>query len=103
LVRNALESAGSGGKVKVSSHSKSQFLEFQVWNDGKSIPRPLMREIFKPFFTTKKGGTGLGLAICQWVAENHGGRIEIQSSASGTVFRVLIPMKSPASKRKGRG
>jgi signal transduction histidine kinase len=103
LVRNGLESAGPKGKVKVSSRPKAPFLEFQVWNDGKPIPRPLMKEIFKPFFSTKKDGTGLGLAICQWVVENHGGRIEARSSASGTVFQVLIPLKSSPSKRKGRG
>lgn len=103
LVKNSLEATGPGGTVKVTSRKRSKSLEIEVWNDGKPISKEWMGEIFKPFFTTKKDGTGLGLAICQWVVENHGGLIETESSVSGTVFRVLIPLKTASLKRKGRG
>ena len=39
------------------------------------------------------GGVGLGLSIARWVAEAHGGSIEVQSSVgAGSIFRVRIPL-----------
>ncbi|MCH7564576.1 MAG: ATP-binding protein [Gemmatimonadetes bacterium] len=37
------------------------------------------------------GGTGLGLAIVQAVAEGLGGRAGVESSKTGTTFRVTLP------------
>ena len=53
-----------------------------------------MAQIFEPFFTTKESGagTGLGLAIANQAAEEHGGKIEVESQPGiGTSFRIYIP------------
>ncbi len=49
---------------------------------------------FDLFYTTKEvgEGTGLGLSIVHNIVTNHGGRIDIRSSAGeGTVFTIRIP------------
>ncbi|HVZ81031.1 MAG TPA: HAMP domain-containing sensor histidine kinase [bacterium] len=102
LVRNALESAGRGGTVRISNRREGRSLEFQVWNDGPSIPRELWEEIFKPYFSTKRDGTGMGLAICRWVVRNHGGDLRVESSAAGTSFRARLPL-GVGRKPKGKG
>jgi signal transduction histidine kinase len=41
--------------------------------------------------TDERAGSGLGLAICKWIAEAHGGTIEVQSRPGrGTVFTVTL-------------
>jgi signal transduction histidine kinase len=45
--------------------------------------------------TSERPGAGLGLAICKWIAEAHGGTIDVQSrSGRGTTFTVTLPSAS---------
>jgi len=53
--------------------------------------------IFDRFYRGKNAAgttcTGLGLAIARWVAEQHGGTIEVDSApAGGLVFWVVLPV-----------
>jgi signal transduction histidine kinase len=44
------------------------------------------------------GGAGLGLSIARWIAEAHGGRLELDPSAqSGSVFVMTLPRPLPES------
>ncbi len=64
----------------------------EVSDTGAGIPSELLPRIFDPFFTTKPGvGTGLGLSICHSIVTGLGGRIEVESRAGGTTFRVALP------------
>ncbi|HEX5770807.1 MAG TPA: ATP-binding protein, partial [Nocardioidaceae bacterium] len=46
------------------------------------------------------GGTGLGLRIVQTIADNHGGRLEIDSTeGQGTTARLVVPAVGEANHR----
>jgi signal transduction histidine kinase len=48
--------------------------------------------------TGERPGAGLGLAICKWIAEAHGGSIEVQSRPGrGTTFTVTLPVEISAA------
>jgi signal transduction histidine kinase len=48
--------------------------------------------------TGERAGAGLGLAICKWIAEAHGGSIEVHSRPGrGTAFTVKLPRETPAT------
>jgi PAS domain S-box-containing protein len=70
-----------------------------VADTGSGIQPEHRRNLFQPFFTTKKDiGTGLGLWITRGIIEKHRGMIRVRSktgpAASGTVFSVFLPLES---------
>jgi signal transduction histidine kinase len=73
-----------------------------VQDSGPGIAAELQGRIFERFFRADKarsrsynngsGGAGLGLAIGLWIAEAHGGRLELTSSSpQGSVFTAVLP------------
>lgn len=64
-----------------------------VEDNGPGIPSEIQESIFEPFFTTKgkQHGTGLGLAISQRIAEEHGGKLAVDSRPGRTVFSLRLP------------
>ena len=70
------------------------FIKCVIQDTGCGIPDDDLKDIFTPFYTTKKQGegTGLGLAISQEIVERHEGTIDVESAiGQGTVFRILLP------------
>lgn len=63
-------------------------------------------KIFDPFSTTKDNGLGLGLYIVHGIVDAHDGRIEVDSTPGvGTLFTVVLPIRTPAelSRKNGNG
>jgi signal transduction histidine kinase len=91
LVKNAVEASPAGSTVVVSVRDSDAFATLEVTDEGEGIEPADLEHLFEPFFTTKKSGTGLGLAMTQQIVEEHRGRIEVESDAGGTRFRLQIP------------
>jgi two-component system NtrC family sensor kinase len=97
LVTNAIQAMatmGSGQLVVTTKHEATNVV-LEMRDSGTGIPEAAMAHIFEPFFTTKREGegTGLGLSVSYGIISAHGGTIEVaDTSASGTTFRVTIPV-----------
>jgi signal transduction histidine kinase len=112
LVRNLLDNAvrysPDGGRVEVEVASSDGEALLAVRDTGIGIPSRDMPRIFERFYRVDRarsretGGTGLGLSIAKHVAEQHGGRIEVDSELGrGSEFRVRLPASS-VPERSGR-
>jgi PAS domain S-box-containing protein len=96
LVINARDAMSGKGEIKIRAHAPDvgRVVAVEVGDHGCGIPEEVQGRIFEPFFSTKgEQGMGLGLAVVRNIIEQHGGRIEVHSSAgSGATFRISLPM-----------
>ncbi|MEM7752788.1 MAG: HAMP domain-containing sensor histidine kinase [Pseudomonadota bacterium] len=63
-----------------------------VTDNGPGISTGNRRQVFEPFFTTRRdsGGTGMGLAIVQTLLLAHGARITLEDAGDAGGSRFLI-------------
>jgi nitrogen fixation/metabolism regulation signal transduction histidine kinase len=63
----------------------------EVSDTGKGIPDKALKEIFIPFFSTKKDGSGIGLSLSKQIVSSHGGSIKVSSTPlEGTSFFIYL-------------
>lgn len=106
LVKNACEAAGEGGsEVRLVTHYRHGLrighknsrdrlelpITVEIWDDGPGVAEDLALDLFDPFVTGKSKGTGLGLSLVAKIVNDHGGVVDFQNHAQGTVFRVSLP------------
>ena len=95
LVRNAFDASGPQGAVRLNVAQRPGELSFQVQDDGPGMSETVLARATEPFFTTKPRGQGMGLGLflAQSVAEQMGGRLELQSEVGrGTRARLILPL-----------
>jgi signal transduction histidine kinase len=100
LVTNAVQALEDGkGTITLTTRSEDGGVAVEVDDTGKGIAEDVLPKIFDPFFSTKEvgKGTGLGLSVSYKIVQQHGGRIDVESTPGvGTRFTVWFPFKPPA-------
>ncbi len=99
LLLNAADAMPQGGELQVSlAETADGEADLRVADTGPGIAGDPAR-VFDPFVTTKESGEGhgLGLAVAHGIVTEHGGLIDVsRSDASGTEFRILLPLDDTA-------
>jgi two-component system NtrC family sensor kinase len=99
IIKNALQALPDGnGQVFLTTRYQTgtDTVAFECRDTGAGIPASSLKDIFKPFFTTKSvgRGTGLGLYISHEIIRRHDGQIRVASEEGrGTVVTVEIPCR----------
>ncbi len=104
IVINALHAMPGGGNIHVRAQNicvqeqdpvaldPGKYVKISITDTGVGIPPRYLKQIFDPFFSTKKAGSGLGLATSYSIVKRHGGMIDVASRPDkGTTFHVFLP------------
>ncbi len=98
LVLNACEAVpADSGRIEVGLRRVGEKLEVRIEDNGPGIADAVREKLFDPFVSHgKENGTGMGLTVVQKIVQDHGGDVAVeQTSATGTTFRIRMPL-SPA-------
>jgi signal transduction histidine kinase len=98
LVDNAIKYTPAGGTIKLVVTSSQGQAWFSAQDSGIGIPPGDIPHIFERFYRADDsraratGGTGLGLSIAKWIAERHGGHLEVFSREDfGSRISLVLP------------
>jgi PAS domain S-box-containing protein len=118
LVSNARQAMPDGGDILIRagnvdlspdplrSGKGGRYVRIAVEDQGVGIPPELLKQVFDPFFSTRKDGSGLGLAVCHSVIKQHEGMLAAESRpGGGTKFIIHLPASEsmPFKPAAGRG
>ena len=83
LLLNAVQAAPEGGSVRVAIAQRAGATELSVSDSGAGIDPAILKDVARPFFTTRVDGSGLGLTVVQSVMDEHGGTLAIEPAPGG--------------------
>ena len=96
LLDNALKYGGDQlSQIQIGCDVSNDYHILSVSDDGVGIPREDSEKVFQLFHRQDRGksieGSGLGLAIVKEIAEQHGGKVWVESGREkGTTFYLTI-------------
>lgn len=107
IINNAEQAMPHGGIITISSENielkkqkhipmpTGKYVKISITDTGFGIQKEHIRNIFDPFFSTKKQSYGLGLATSYSIIKKHGGHITADSQiGKGTTIVMYLPASS---------
>jgi signal transduction histidine kinase len=107
VIENAKEAMPNGGALKLkiyhqhlqgnevfpdASAVKGEFVCMEITDTGIGMPKEVLNNLFRPFFTTKSNGTGLGIPIVQTIMKQTMGFVTVETQfGEGTTVRLYMP------------
>ena len=93
LLKNSLDALQGKGRIEVEISASQNWINIDVRDTGKGMPKSNFKKVFEPGFSTKTRGWGLGLSLSRRIVEDyHSGKIFVLESeiGKGTTFRVQL-------------
>jgi PAS domain S-box-containing protein len=95
VIENAVQHSPIEGIVSIKAEEIIRdgevWIECEVKDSGPGFPKDDLAQVFKPFFTRRRGGTGLGLSIVQRIMQEHGGTVTaLNESGGGATVKVRL-------------
>lgn len=75
IVKNAAEAGAHN--IDICARRTDQCTQLLISNDGTPIAPEVAREVFVPFFTTKRTGSGIGLSLSRQMMMAQGGDLAL--------------------------
>ena len=99
LIKNSIESIqekfnknGDFAKIiDIEIIDKNDYITLNITDNGTGFSKDIIKNITKPYFTTKFKGSGLGLSIVNKIINDHNGSIKFNSNKNGAKVEIILP------------
>jgi len=92
VIKNAVEAIDRDGAIDIVARREDDCIALTVTDTGGGLDEHAARNLFKPFFTTKKRGQGLGLTLVKEILTQHGFGFSLEAAERGACFRLEMPI-----------
>ncbi len=94
IFKNSIEAYNkkAGGTIKVIARKEDGFIVIKIRDNSGGVKEDKLKEIVKPFYTTKTYGTGLGLSIVGEIIKEHNGIMEFSNINNGLECTIKLPI-----------
>lgn len=100
VLRYALHSVPSGGRVRVETRSGVGVVQAEIAHDGPKIAGESLDRLFVPFSTSRRYGAGVGLAVAYQMVREHGGEIRARSEGDwSSIVTIYLPVRENQDRR----
>jgi two-component system nitrogen regulation sensor histidine kinase NtrY len=98
LIKNSIESIQERyiknpdfiKKIDIAIRNKSDYITIIITDNGTGFSEINLKNILKPYFTTKVNGSGLGLSIVNKIINDHNGTIKFEQEEKGAKINIKL-------------
>jgi signal transduction histidine kinase len=76
--------------IYIRFHRNNGRIILQIEDNAGGIPDEIIKDIFKPNFTSKDSGTGIGLYMSAQIAQKLNGQLYVDNTERGAVFTLEV-------------
>jgi len=99
LIKNSIESIHEKSlktpnfvkKINIEIINKNDYITANITDNGIGFIKENIKNIIKPYFTTKLDGSGLGLSIVNKIISDHNGSVKFSSNNNGAKVEITLP------------
>ena len=99
LIKNSIESIQEKSQkngeftkiIDIEIINKNDYITANITDNGTGFPKENIKNIIKPYFTTKRDGSGLGLSIVNKIINDHNGSVKFNSNNNGAKVEITLP------------
>ena len=98
LIKNSIESIQEKSQkstdfakiIGIEITNKNDYITINITDNGTGFSTENIKDITKPYFTTKPKGSGLGLSIVNKIINDHNGSIKFNTNKDGAKVEVSL-------------
>lgn len=93
LIKNAVEHSPEHAAIGITIKDNSIDTEIAVVNQGKAIPREVLKRIFERYYSASNApgpNAGIGLPLAKAIIEQQNGYLEVESDRTQTIFTIKL-------------
>ncbi len=98
LIKNSIESiqekarktSNIGKIINIVITERREYIIINITDDGIGFSNNNVKDLIKPYYTTKKNGSGLGLSIVNKIVNDHNGSIKFYNEKKGAKIKISL-------------
>lgn len=94
VIKNAAEAIDRDGDIEILARYLNDAVTLVIADSGSGLDDEVRRNLFSPFYTTKKQGQGLGLTLVREILTQHGFAYWLEPADGRTQFRIEMPVEA---------